>query len=255
MYDFSIQKEMLRAALQLLEEKDLLTHAALGGGTALSAYYWGHRYSTDIDMFIHSKENIAKALRQNQWSSDFLKRIQALGYTNGYKSNPIYTEIAIDNACKIQYFSVVDRTKEPYTKMKLWDMDVAIESIEEIIAKKIYFRASVGNARDLFDIALAVHKKPHILNEINLPFKSIETLFETVTSIKNDADLREEYGNEIDQMNPHGNYKFIAEYTVPYLHLFLESYCAAHHTGIVLEDEDCKEIEMYAYEALGDTNA
>ena len=54
MYNFEVQKNMLHAANYLLGKKGILNVSALGGGTALSAYYWNHRYSTDIDIFVHS---------------------------------------------------------------------------------------------------------------------------------------------------------------------------------------------------------
>lgn len=44
MYDFNIQKNMLLAAHKFLKSKGILEVSALGGGTALSAYYWNHRY-------------------------------------------------------------------------------------------------------------------------------------------------------------------------------------------------------------------
>lgn len=46
MYDFSKQKEMYEATQLLLEENSIQEVSALGGGTALAAYYWNHRYST-----------------------------------------------------------------------------------------------------------------------------------------------------------------------------------------------------------------
>lgn len=60
MYDFKLQEEMLDISLALLKERGIKADCALGGGTALSAYYWQHRFSTDIDIFIHngSKEDL-----------------------------------------------------------------------------------------------------------------------------------------------------------------------------------------------------
>jgi len=91
MYDFNIQKDMLLAAHKLLESKGILDVAALGGGTALSAYYWSHRYSTDIDIFIHSKSDITLMLRPQEWSANFLKILKELGYTGNCKVHPVYT--------------------------------------------------------------------------------------------------------------------------------------------------------------------
>ena len=69
MYDFSMQKAMLSAAVLMLKENGLLKHSALGGGTALSAVYWQHRFSTDIDMFIQKNSTGSKdCLVQRDWS-------------------------------------------------------------------------------------------------------------------------------------------------------------------------------------------
>ena len=250
MYDFSKQKQMLNLSLALLKENHLLEVSALGGGTALSAYYWGHRYSTDIDMFVHQREDVALLFRPKLWSADFLSALESIGYSGNYKGNPAYAEITIEQDFKIQYFSVKDRAENAYTKVTLWDMEIQIESIEEIIAKKIYYRCHKGNARDLFDIALAIHKDPAVLNKLLVPFKSIEALFDTVSLIDNDTQLKEAYLFEIKQMRPNPQYENIALTTIAYLKLFLESYCAAHNMGIALSLEECQEIEMFVKSQL-----
>ena len=56
MYDFTLQEEMLDISLQLLSDIGVDAPSALGGGTALSAFYWQHRFSTDIDIFIYSSQ-------------------------------------------------------------------------------------------------------------------------------------------------------------------------------------------------------
>ncbi len=243
---------MLEISLELLAEKGLQDVCALGGGTALSALYWGHRYSTDIDMFIHQKEDVSKLFRPNQWSPGVTKQLYALGYKDGdYKGHPVYAEISIEGAFKMQYFSVNDRTEIPYVPVKLWDMELLAESVEEIIAKKIYYRADMANARDLFDIALAIHKNPNILDQLAIPFKKIETLFQTITLIEKSTALKEKYLLEIDQMNPHPKYKDIAVHTIAYLYNYLENICGAHALGMTLTNEECKELETYAFEQVG----
>ena len=68
MYDFTIQKQMLDVTLDLLKENNLLEVSTLGGGTALAAYYFNHRYSTDIDIFIYAKENKTHLLKPSNFS-------------------------------------------------------------------------------------------------------------------------------------------------------------------------------------------
>jgi len=66
MYDFTPQKQMMHVALYLLNKHNLANVTALGGETALAAYYWNHRYSTDIDIFTHSKQDISLLFRPSK---------------------------------------------------------------------------------------------------------------------------------------------------------------------------------------------
>lgn len=247
MYDFEIQKNMLDAANYLLDKKEILNVSALGGGTALSAYYWNHRYSTDIDIFVHSKDDISMMLRPKEWDSVFLDKLNNLGYDGNCKVHPVYTEIVIQDDYKIQFFSVEDKTKDPYKIVDLWGTKIQIESIQEIIAKKIYYRAHKGNARDLFDIAIAIHKNPLIFSELQVQIEKFKELFETVSKIKENQELSREYIWEIELMNPNENYSLLAVNTIAYLFVFLENYCGAYDLGIELAQSEYILIEESAY--------
>jgi len=250
MHDFNIQKDMLLAAHELLESKGILDVAALGGGTALSAYYWNHRYSTDIDIFVHCKSDITLMLRPQEWSVDFLHMLQELGYTGDCKVHPVYTEITIKDSYKIQFFSVEDKTRNPYQIVDLWGEKIQIESIEEIIAKKIFYRAHKGNTRDLFDIAIAIHKKPSLFSELLIPMEKFKELFETVSKIKQNNELQNEYIAEIKLMNPNEQYLSLAMNTIKYLFIFLESYCGTHDFNIELNLDEYNIIEEYSYQSI-----
>ena len=87
MYDFSKQKAMLEVTLELLKENNLSNISSLGGGTALAAYYWNHRYSTDIDIFIYGNENKTHLLKPSNWSdpirdksTSIIKRVDACSF-------------------------------------------------------------------------------------------------------------------------------------------------------------------------------
>ena len=49
---------MLALAIDALKSIGIYEDTSLGGGTALSAYYWEHRYSTDIDLFIDNSNTL-----------------------------------------------------------------------------------------------------------------------------------------------------------------------------------------------------
>ena len=250
MYNFEIQKNMLHVANYLLDKKEILSVSALGGGTALSAYYWNHRYSTDIDIFVHSKDDISMMLRPKEWDSGFLDKLNNLGYNGNCKVHPVYTEIVIKDDYKIQFFSVEDKTQNPYKIVDLWGRKIQVESIPEIIAKKIYYRAHKGNARDLFDIAIAIHKNPLIFSELQVPIEKFKELFETVSRINENQELNREYISEIELMNPNENYSLLAVNTIAYLFVFLENYCGAYDLGIELAQSEYILIEESAYNSI-----
>jgi len=253
MYDFTPQKDMMNVALYLLNKHKLADISALGGGTALAAYYWNHRYSTDIDIFTHSKQDISLIFRPSKWDKKFKFLMQSLGYKSS-KIHPIYTEFVLEDNFKMQFLSVEDRTDNPYNKVSLWGMDLLVESVEEIIAKKIYFRSHKGNVRDIFDIAIAINKDSAILNKLNIPIEKIEELLQTISIIHEDSKLLEEYVYEISLMNPNPEYKDIAIHGIEYLKSFLESYLGAKKLGIVLENSELVEIEIYSYNEFIEKN-
>lgn len=249
MYDFSKQKAMLEVTLLLLKENNLLEVSSLGGGTALASYYWNHRYSTDIDVFIYDT-NKYKLIKESNWSPKVITAMKDIGYEGNFRNHPIYSEIVISDDCKIQFFEVIKKSKVPYQKVHLWGNELLIDTVEEIIAKKIHYRANKGNSRDLFDIAIAFHKEPDILMRMNLDKKSIIDLFETVTNIYNNQELKDLYIEEIKQMKPNKEYLFLAKNTINYLYVLLENICGASDIGYELLREEFIEIEKYVFEKL-----
>ncbi|MFY9074980.1 nucleotidyl transferase AbiEii/AbiGii toxin family protein [Malaciobacter mytili] len=245
MYDFSKQREMFEATQLLLEENNIQDISALGGGTALAAYYWNHRYSTDIDIFIYDKEDKKHLLKDSNWTEDIKIAMENIGYTGGFINHPVYSEITIDKDSKIQFFDVIKKSKVPFQKVQLWDREVLVETVEEIIAKKIYYRADKGNARDLFDIAVAFNKEPDILNKTTLNHDKVKVLFQTIENIYNSQDLKNLYLEEIKQMSPNNEYDILAKNTIEYLYKLLENICASYDMGIVLSNDDFEDIENY----------
>ena len=250
MYNFSKQKDMLEATLLLLKDNDLSEVSTLGGGTALASYYWNHRYSTDIDIFIYNKVDKKHLLKESTWSEKVKTEMKSIGYDGNFRNHPIYSEIVIDENCKIQFFDVVKKSYIPYVKVSLWGHELLIDTVEEIIAKKIYYRADKGNSRDLFDIAIAFHKKPDILTKTLLKKDKVITLFETVSNIYNNQELKDLYLEEIHQINPNKEYDFLAMNTIEYLHNILVNICGAYDIAHDLSTEEYIEIENYVYTSL-----
>lgn len=250
MYNFSKQKIMLEVTLELLKENNLSNISSLGGGTALAAYYWNHRYSTDIDIFIYGNENKTQLLKPSDWSENIKSKMDSIGFNGNFRHNNIYTEIVIDKDSKIQFFDVVKKSKEPFCKANLWDKDIQIDTIEEIIAKKIYYRGDIGNSRDLFDIAISIHEDPVIFSKMILKKEKIIALYSTLLNILNSNELKELYLHEIKLMNPNKKYDFLAKNTIVYLKNLLENICASYDINYELSDNEYILIENEIYSNL-----
>ena len=250
MYDFSKQKEMLDVTLDLLEQNDLLKCSSLGGGTALAAYYFNHRYSTDIDIFIYDTINKTHLLKPSSWNTLINKKFEKIGFTGNFRHNDIYTEIVINQDSKIQFFDVIKKSKEPYKKVKLWGHNLNIDSIEEIIAKKIHYRGDIGNSRDLFDIAIAIHNDLVIFSKMLLDKNKIKSLYKTILNISNTPELKDLYSYEIKLMNPNNKYEFLAINTISYLKNILENICASYEINYELSNDEYILIENEIYNDL-----
>ena len=239
---------MLDISLALLGERGITDPSALGGGTALSAYYWQHRFSTDIDIFIYSNTaNILNKIDPRKTSPGIKARLAKINYTDELKKHPIYTELAIDDDSKMQFFTVKGFTSAPYSKVTLWGKTILIESIEEIIAKKVYYRCGDANSRDLFDIAVAIHKNPTVLMSINVKKEKIEILMNSVSTILTDKELMDTYKEEVGMMSPAEEYTDIATNAIIYLEEFLSGYLGGLEMNIQTMEEYCEELKEHSY--------
>lgn len=256
-YDFTIQQQMLKATISLLEDFNIKDVSALGGGTAL-AIYWNHRFSTDIDVFIFGEDSYVNKMQPKNWTKKTTKLFNDIGFKDDFKINPFYTEFAITKDEKVQLFDSKSFTRDNHFKQEnIWGIDFNIESIEEIIAKKIFYRCEKFNARDIFDISIAVNKNPLILKtllEVNSKFKEkfelFETKLETLLSIK---ERIEDYKTDIAEMMPHYNYKFLQELSPNYLHSVLQQTNTAISYDM-LDDELCIELEEFAFKEFFENN-
>ena len=256
-YDFSTQQKMLEATISLLEDFNIKDVSALGGGTAL-AIYWNHRFSTDIDVFIFGEDSYVNKMQPKNWTEKTTKIFNDIGFKDDFKINPFYTEFAITEDEKIQLFDSKSFTGNNHFKQEnIWGIDFNIESIEEIIAKKIFYRCEKFNARDIFDISIAINKNPLILKtllEANSKFKEKFELFETkLETLIISEDKLEDYKKDIAEMMPHYTYQFLQELSPNYLYsIFQETNTAIAYN--MFDDEVCIEIENIAFKEFFENN-
>lgn len=156
---------------------------SLGGGTVLMFHYQ-HRLSKDIDIFVTDP--------------------QFLGYINPRLGGPAesltteYTESA--NYIKL-YFSegeidviaTTPLTKHPFIRQEVLGRSILLETPIEIVAKKIWHRGDVANARDLFDLALVIDKEGDGIRSYPEVFqKNALTFIEQCKTRKNTLEMQYE---------------------------------------------------------------
>ncbi len=175
-----------------------------GGGTALSMYYFQHRLSFDIDLFVNDAQYLG-FFSPKLWIDDcshfdsakYIDQHNHIGITN--KDN-IKIDILIDYASNEGY---IDDSK------KIFAFDIYIESLENIIAKKITFRKTDNKTRDIFDIAVALHNDSNLfdklLNAQKISKQDLLTLQNSLQELN-----KEKYNSQIKIVKPTQEYSHIA---------------------------------------------
>jgi len=152
-----------------------------GGGTALAIYYFEHRLSFDIDLFVEDIQYL-DFIRPKLWidesnsfnPTEYIDQHNHIGLST---SNDIKIDILADpNSTE----GFMDNTKA------IFPFDIYVESIENILAKKITFRKKDNKARDIFDIATAISKDNFIIkNMIETHKVTLDDILILQDSLKN----------------------------------------------------------------------
>ncbi|MGE5578015.1 MAG: nucleotidyl transferase AbiEii/AbiGii toxin family protein [Syntrophothermus sp.] len=160
-------RQLFIKAVQMLEAAGIPRNEwTFGGGTAL-ALFLQHRESMDIDIFLHDAQllslltprvnkNLSKVTDYTE-SSNFLK----LKYPEG----------------EIDFILAPFLTSNPWTLMDLEGKAVQVETPEEIVIKKLFYRAETLRVRDVIDTA-AVYaaRKEQFLGEAAVLTSRLEAL-------------------------------------------------------------------------------
>ena len=136
-----------------------------GGGTALAIYYYQHRLSFDIDLFATDVQ-VLNYLSPKHWIDetnnfnsnsyiDLAHHIRVLEKKNNIKIDVLVSESSATNY-------LMDDSKT------LFKETIYVESIEDIIAKKIVYRRNDNLTRDIIDIAISIKHKENFLENMIL---------------------------------------------------------------------------------------
>lgn len=185
---------------------------AFGGGTALSAVHFHHRYSDDIDIFLY-EGNISRLVPGRWFPESLVARLQEEGFL-GHKYPKTYVELEFQTG-KIQFFDIVPKTGSPFTTEKVWGETVRIETPAEIIAKKVFWNSPQPRPRDIFDIAVALSHTPQILeNLIIREGLSLDLFVDLSEFLKKDKDFKETNRIEMENLVIAKEYSWIASSSI-----------------------------------------
>ena len=143
---------LLRVALSLIRQvnsvETVIDHWTLGGDTAMMIQI-DHRESHDIDIFLPDPQLLAFL--------DPARRDFALdGPPADYRGDgATFLKWGFQNLGEIDFIVASSLTSQPATRRTVDGEAIMLETIPEIIAKKIYHRGSSIRPRDIFDIAAA----------------------------------------------------------------------------------------------------
>lgn len=140
-------------------------HLRLGGGTALAAR-WGHRHSTDIDLFVEPEP-----YRNFHWNTGgpFTLALTAAATVDrlvidadatyiSFQGRPGHVSISPARALPV----------DPRSSDTVRGTALPLETTAEILAKKLRFRMAHDKellSRDLYDLALARERAPAALQD------------------------------------------------------------------------------------------
>jgi hypothetical protein len=177
-----------------------------GGGTALAMYHFQHRLSFDIDLFAVDAQVLGYFspkvwLEESRYfkSDDYIDQSNHVGFLS---HNGIKVDILISTNLSENYF--IDASRE------IFPVDVYVEDIKDILAKKIVFRSGQNKTRDIIDIAISVsHDKMIISDMVQSNLIKLEDLLILKGSLEKLN--RDKFVYEIDIVAPFSEYRDIAE--------------------------------------------
>jgi hypothetical protein len=97
----------------------------------------------------------------------------------------------------------------PFEEMEILDRRIKIERPEEIVGKKVLYRASEFKARDIFDLALVLEREPAATAAL-LPLLRANGAALLERLARHDAALREDFG-QIDVLDYRPDYEHCRE--------------------------------------------
>jgi protein-disulfide isomerase-like protein with CxxC motif len=145
---FKIARALIR---QVNSDQSIIDHWTLGGGTAMMLQI-NHRESNDVDIFLSDPQFLSFLDPQKR---DFQFEIWPTASDGDGVS---FQKLAFKDVGEIDFIIGRAMTSSPAIQAIIEGEATQLETIPEIIAKKIYYRGSSIKPRDIFDIAAAAEE-------------------------------------------------------------------------------------------------
>lgn len=139
---------LFKIACDLIEQAGIGSNWTFGGGTAMMLQI-DHRESHDIDIFIDDPQRLSYLDPERQ---DFKFQRMPSSY-QGDKSR--FQKIVFDGVGEIDFIVCSQMTDDSTIKQDVLGKIVMLETIPEIVTKKVFYRGAQIAPRDIFDIAAA----------------------------------------------------------------------------------------------------
>jgi hypothetical protein len=145
---FRIARALIR---QVNAERCIIDHWSFGGGTAMMLQI-DHRESHDVDIFLHDPQFLAFLDPQIH---DFDFAIRPTDYTGDGRG---FLKLVFKDLGQIDFIVGRALTSSPTVRTSVEGETVFLETIPEIIVKKIHHRGSSIRPRDIFDVAASAER-------------------------------------------------------------------------------------------------
>ncbi len=184
--DQNVWKILLKYALRILKSARIgKSDWTFGGGTALM-WWFKHRISRDIDLFFTNAQYL------NYVTPRLNDTVHSL--TDDYTESSNFLKLKFPIG-EIDFIVAPHLTPNPYKERIVNKNKILIETPEEIIMKKLFYRAEGLKARDLIDIAVVIkNREKEVLNYLDLLKNKREIILERLKKIK------EVYNLEINKL-------------------------------------------------------
>lgn len=119
---------------------------SLGGGTVLMFYY-GHRKSKDIDIFIPDPQFLGYVNPRTGGHAEDI--------TSNYSDGAEFVKLFLAEG-EIDFVASAPLTSNPFSSYEVLGRKILLESPIEIVAKKLWHRGDRATPRDLLDFAIVI---------------------------------------------------------------------------------------------------